>query len=613
MSDLFVLHINIEKINSQLVPYLSSSNKSLQALPTIIAKHATLSPVHATSETHTDAKNSNKQKTTLFTLYNHEFKEHKEKHALVFTIPVIQSTTITLEDNEQYKNHLYIRLYMEGKYERVDLKKYCRVDYVSACIIALPAFMNISSQHHFLIHIPCIKHLTHYVEEKQLAFIDIYQMKDVQHQIHKLEHKTSQSYVESSASVISSSVLQPRTEGHFIKQLKYHYGPHVDVKMLSRHMTTYEESNVRHRTLAEAFVQKVQGKHNIHEIISKVQLQKYLVDENKCAIVATMHQPDHFYKDAIVAFVLFHFALPSSSSTDTTSQDANTLALSKAHIVLDYIYVHNEYDEYVWDKKKQLESNGIRKQLLKEAIGYVPKVLGGYDILYKGKSKTTRKALQCVGFKPILEEDPPAKRSPFMSSFSLQQRPPLLCYRSSIVQCQNWKECLALVKRRHPAMLLKKQLILAKELMPKNQTKKSVSTKPKRSRRAVNIKEGRKLIEMYYSEKYLQPHDISLKSTKQELKNALADSEKRKALHNYCKAVRNHLKRTKKTIVMLSKDKKNTWKFRPENENELLLQKIPEKYALEELGDTSELGRAMMENPFGRSTPTELQLHNHIK
>ena len=60
--------------------------------------------------------------------------------------------------------------------------------------------------------------------------------------------------------------------------------------------------------------------------------------------------------------------------------------------------------------------------------------------------------------------------------------------------------------------------ISQKTLQPNKRTKTSKFIKPKRKRRAVNVKEGKTLIEECYSEKYLQPHDISLKSTKKNWK-----------------------------------------------------------------------------------------------
>ena len=60
-----------------------------------------------------------------------------------------------------------------------------------------------------------------------------------------------------------------------------------------------------------------------------------------------------------------------------------------------------------------MESNGIRKQLLREAIDYVSNEFGGYDVFYKGKSSKTRDALRCVGFKPVDTEHHSSKHRPY--------------------------------------------------------------------------------------------------------------------------------------------------------------------------------------------------------
>ena len=543
MSDTVVSHIETNKLYGQLVPLLSGSNKKLYKLPTIIEHHTTLSHLHSK----TPKLEERNQKPTLVTLYGRSFKEHKSKYALVFTIPVLQSMVV-LENNEKYKNHLYIRLYLEGKYERRELKRYCRVDYVSSVMLALPVFLNTSNQYHILQQIPCIKNFKKYVDEKRLDFIDVYDVKDVKQAIYKLENTKSPSYMEAVKPPSDATSDVQREAGKLIKKLKYHYGPNVDVRLLSRNMTVYDDHIPQYQNTVEALTKTIHSQRTIHKIISEVNLQNYLLDENKCAVVATLHQPEHLYKDAIVAFVLFRFVFPSKD-------DASKEVSSNAHILLEYLYVCKEYDEYVWDKKKHLETNGIRKQLLREAIDYVSNVLGGYDIFYIGRSSKTRDALQCVGFKSTDTEQHSTKLSGFMTSLSNQY--PTLHYRSTKVQCQNWKECLALVKRRHPNMLFKQQLILAKKLLQPNQrTKKPASTKPKQSRRAVGVKEGRALIEEYYSKKYLQPHEISIKSTKQELEDALSDTVKHKAILAYCKSIQTHLKQTKKSVVVLTKEKK---------------------------------------------------------
>ena len=108
MSYTVVSHIETNKLHGQLVPLLSTSNKMLYKLPTVIKQHTTLSQPH--SKTLEKQKSEEfDQNPTLVTLYSRSFKEHKSKYALVFTIPVLQSIVV-FENNEKYKNHLYIRL-----------------------------------------------------------------------------------------------------------------------------------------------------------------------------------------------------------------------------------------------------------------------------------------------------------------------------------------------------------------------------------------------------------------------------------------------------------------------------------------------------------------------
>lgn len=600
------IDVDTDKLNHSRIRVPKPNKKHLVTLPKRLQQHIKL---HATSGTHANALHA------LFTkTYNHQ----TQLYALTYHIPLVQLSSEDID--ETHHNHMYVHLCMTGKYERHNLHNHIRVNKLSVCVVVLPVFMTAEEQASLLLNIPANHDLSGHLRTHNLHFVETHSIESVNQAYEHSVSPTAQSYVETSvksqhlrqmeqqALAVGSHIQTydrlpkgtDREPGKVLKQLKYHYGPNVVVKELDKTMhvledgvstvsTTHKLPNLTHTTPTTI---RMQLQHH--------PMESYINNKSKLAVVAVLPQMHLTHQFHIVAVALFEFvpAVLVARAKRTSRHKSQ-----RAHIVLQHLLVDHRYDEYVLDPKQRRASNGIRQQLVQSALPYSQTVFGPHDVYYTHQHKPTYRALLTSGFA----KERPAKTLTHRVKMTLKRRRTPLKYTAKAITCSSWEECKELVREKYPNMPLKDVLVMASDLCPSSQGKTAPTT-PKRSRRPVSAKQGAKILQEYYTQKLLVPAGVSLELSKKEVESAMADEEKAQAIQAYCKTIRNHLRRTRKHTV-LTIAKKNTWKYRPDPNEDITPESYqgPDKYVLEELDATHELGEELVKRPMGRSTPTVLR------
>lgn len=219
------------------------------------------------------------------------------------------------------------------------------------------------------------------------------------------------------------------------------------------------------------------------------------------------------------------------------------------------------------------------------------------------------------------------RRRTTTSTSTTGPRPPLV-YSALHVHCQpgRWKECLARVQAVHQDKPFSEQLRIASRYYnPNGQPSPRPVRKHTRSKRQVSLKRGAEVLQSYYAQKYLPGGTLptvssptpptpttssSATSSPTTSSPSPSPSPSRSPAHRYCTAIRNHLQRTSKAHrPVLTLAEGNTWRFRPREGVPITPESKgpPDRYYLEGLDMTTDIGRALFVYPMGkRGTPREL-------
>lgn len=591
-----------ESIVGLSIPVPSKHSQHTVTVPKQLCDHITLR--------HT---NTNR----LFSLFKKTYDSKDHTYAIAYYIPTVQ---LSGEDiDEMHHNHMYLHVCLTGKHERHSVHNRIRVAKLSANVIVFPVFLATAKQMSVLQRLPTTHDMPTYImRDRDLHYVELHSIESVNRAYLHATSPTAQAYVETS---VKSRRLQEqeafakatsigariqtydrlpkdteRTVGKTLAHLKYHYGPNVVVKELDKTMTV---ASVSDRQLTQYPLSTFSAPITIQHLLDGHQLETYINNKTKLAVVAVLPQMHLTHQFHIVAAALFEFV---PAVLVARAKRTSHIRSRRAHIVLHHLLVDHRYDEYVLDRKHHREPNGIRQQLLRSAIPYTQKAFGHHDIYYRQYHKPTYKALLTTGF---------VKQQTKMTltqqvKTTLKRRKPPLKYTAKSITCSSWAECKQLVQEKYPNMALKDVLVMASDLCPSSQDKIAPTT-PKRSRRPVSAQQGAKMLQSYYAQKLLQPAELSLETPKKEMESAMEDEGKQRAVSAYCKAIRHHLRRTRKHTV-LTAEKKNTWKFRPDPNTDVTpdSKQGPDKYVLEELDAEREPGLSLAKRPMGRSTPRSL-------
>ena len=222
-----------------------------------------------------------------------------------------------------------------------------------------------------------------------------------------------------------------------------------------------------------------------------------------------------------------------------------------------------------------------------------------------------------------LHEHHPRRRGPNGSvirrrTATRRRRPVLvhLVYSALHEHCQpgRWKECLARVQALHQDKPFSEQLRIASRYYnPNGQPSPRPVRKHTRSKRQVSLKRGAVVLQSYYAQKYLPGGTLPTVATSSSTTSSsttFSPSPSRSPAHRYCTAIRNHLQRTSKARrPVLTLAEGNTWRFRPREGVPITPESKgpPDRYYLEGLDMTTDIGRALFVYPMGkRGTPREL-------
>lgn len=596
------VYVNTDSIVGSHIPVPSKHSRPTIVLPKQLCEHISL-------------HHSNTSRLFSFFKKTYDSKDHT--YAIAYYIPLVQLSDEDID--EHHHNHMYLHLCLTGKHERHTVHNHIRVAQLSANVVVFPMFLATVKQTAVLLRLPTTHDMPTYImHARDLHYVECHSIDSVNRAYLQATSPTAQAYVETSA---KSRRLQQngaladashigariqtydrlptdtgRTVGKTLAHIKYHYGPNVVVKELDKTMVVASANDQHHtRRLLSAFSAST----TIQHLLDGHLLETYINNKSKLAVVAVLPQMHLTHQLHIVAVALFEF-VPAVlvARTKRTSHNRS----HRAHIVLHHLLVDHRYDEYVLDRKHHRESNGIRQQLLRSAVPYTQKAFGHHDIYYMQYHKPTYKALLSTGFA---KQQTKATLTQQLKT-TLKRRKPPLKYTAKSITCSSWAECKQLVQEKYPNMALKDVLVMASDLCPSSQDKTAPTT-PKRSRRPVSAQQGAKMLQSYYAHKLLEPAELSLEMPKKDMESAMEDAGKQRAVSAYCKAIRHHLRRTRKHAV-LTAEKKNTWKFRPDPNADVTpdSKQGPDKYVLEELDAEREPGLSLVKRPMGRSTPRSL-------
>jgi hypothetical protein len=436
-----------------------------------------------------------------------------------------------------------------------------------------------------------------------------------------------------------------REPGKTFAKLRYYYGPNVNVKELSKsHGVNREQADVslfswRHvsrvRQQLRRAVTTPAAQQSIHRLLRHIPLETYIEDPFKLAVVAVF--PHTTSDSSIVAAVLFTYMPPNLVARAKRQQQPHTPPKQTlAYLMLDGVYIDGKYDECILDPQHLSPKNGIRANLLQAAMQYAHKIYGGHDVLYAGADSQLRSVLLRVGFdhEPVPHSHGSNSSVASVVMTRLQHlvtataANPVLRYKTAALDCTSWETCKQAVSRKYPNMSLKKKLVMASDIYASSRRKRkgrrsrsasAASHRPpptrRRTKRVVSVAGGAKLLQSQYAHKYLSPHQINPKSTKNEFEQLMKDPATSAPLRAYSRAIRQNLRRTRKYVVLRPGDN-NTWKFRPKSSNSAdppdatttTATTCADRYVLEGLDADTEPGLSLLKFPLGRATPSELLL-----
>lgn len=580
----------------------------------------------------------------ILSYYREQYDRRTQMYQLIFDVPLMQVPTTEQNIDNPTPNRMFLHLYITGHYERKMMSSYCRVESVEALIIVFPVFMNEREQARALHHLPFDKHM--HTVRKQHSYLNMLSIQQVNRAYNHIVHPEEKGYEKSSkkAKIATSTHLQnmntylidddkemipkgqDRTPLQNLAKLKYFYGPNVKVKELSTYMDILREEQMSFYSwtdmLQSALQRVTEPRYTIFQHLQSKQLESYIRNPHKLAVVAVLPHSHRVFNESIVACVLFEFVPASLISKNNQTKDNRT---TLAYISLNDICVDYKYDECILDKNHYSNKKGIRANLLKAAIEYCYKVFGKHNIVFNGGDSTMISFLRYYGFK--LRDVMKHKTVIQKMYHSLDMSNPVYVYNTKVLKCSSWDECKRVVADKYPDLSLKKKLMFASKLYGKKTVKSKTQT-PRRNHYPVRVSTGAVLLQQYYAHKYLHPYNIQLKSTQNEYEKNMLEPDTKKQIELYCNAIRQHLKRSRKHIE-LSVEKKNTWKFRPEftqvigdsgnkhshkhniQESSKLTNSViygPEKYILNGLDAETEPGLSLMRMPLGRGTPETLRL-----
>ena len=612
MVDERYVSVDVDRIKGMRIPLPSS----IHLKPTIATtdKHHVIELPHAL-KSHIHIRHTNA--STLKALFKKIYHSSTHTYAIQYSIPIVHLSNTDI--GERYRNYMHLHLCMTGTHERYQLHSCCRVQQISATVVVFPVFLSQKRQREHLLKLPPVHHLQEHLIAHQLHFIELHSIESVNNVYQQSvapETKATQGYVETSEKSRRLKKMQQqatmdshlhtydrlpkdtgREPGCTIGKLSYFGGPDVLVKELDKTMTVLAEERTPKKTPLSS------PPASIRHQLQRHGLEKYINSRKTLAVVAVLPQMHLSQSMHIVAAVLFQYVEPVLVAHRQRTSQRKT---HPAHIQLKHVLVDPRYDEYVQDSKQQRDTYGIRQTLIRLAIPYTQKIFGPHDIYYTHQHRSTHKALLQSGH---FRKQKPARHSGIATrvkhTLHAQIHMPVLKYTAkSDLKCTGWEECKQMVQQKYPNMSLKDVLILTSELCPTSRKKHTHNETPKRSRRLVSAKQGAAILQTYYTQKHLAPAGISLSMSKKEVEKALDSKASQHAVDTYCKAVRQHLQRTRKH-TLLRQQKKNTWKYRPDPTVDITSDTRigPDKYILEELDASCEPGISLMKKPMGKCTP----------
>lgn len=377
---------------------------------------------------------------------------------------------------------------------------------------------------------------------------------------------------------------------------------------------------------------------------SRVAVEAYLNDPQKLAVVAylprshqTVRRLDRRERhDRILGVALFTF-VPGGSRGPTRPHEppGEVRVASYTHVRLDALIVDGAIDETRQRRtSRRNEAYGAFANFARAAMQYALHVGGDHDIVYARpheynlttwlrrraasvhqlgmphNDRALPRMLRRCGFKrldattAIGRDYARAAASP-TSAFLRSTNPftdTVLVYSALTVVCTTgkWRECVQRVRALHPEKRFAEQLKIAQTYYtpkhPRPSQPGTATTLPRRSKRAVSVTVGARLLQAYYLEKFLGRTSLQA-----------ADVHDPDAVRKCCSAIRHHLDRTRKTQPVLALDSGKTWLFRTPPHVPITPQKKhggPDSYYLEGLDAQSEAGAKLYAHPLGkRFTP----------
>ena len=636
------IHLDIKSIVGKIIP-VQKKTKQLISLPDELNEHIHL-------QTFQQQQQLQKQTPSNFvSYYREQYNSQQQTYQLIFDIPFVQLDITQHNIDNPTPNHLFLHVHLSGHYERKMVSSYCRVEDIHANIIAFPVFMDESKQTKQLRHVSFDQDIT--LLQQKYSFVRVFSVKEVNRAYQSFTQPDKPEYVETSKKSkqlqqeeslhqqhvqhMSFSLLkedkglipkgQERTPSKTLAKLSYFYGPNVKVKELNAKMDLLHEEQTQTYSWTEQFNMLLQHltvpKYTIQQQLQHIHLETYIQNPKQLAVVAFLPHTHRVYNEVIVGCVLFEFVPAQLISKLNQTQDNRT---TLAYIRLNHIAIDYKYDECVLDHKHYHQQKGVRTRLFQHAMDYCYTIYGKHNIVYNGTDRLMISFLRHYGFK----QKKVSKHNSIIEKLyqSITITHPIYIYKSSSLKCSSWDECKQVVDDNYPELNLKRKLMLASKLYGK---KTKQSSKQRVQHYPVSVSTGMTLLQQYYAQHYLFPYNIQLKETRDAYEKKMLEPETKHQLELYCNAIRNHLKRSRKHIL-LHPDKKNTWKFRPvepsinhatslkrtsrkqqtKPNKKTLSSSIrygPDKYALHGLDAVSEPGLSLMNMPLGRGTPLSLR------
>ena len=308
------IDVRTDSIVGSHIPVPSKHSHHIVTVPKQLCDHITL---HHT--------NSHR----LLALFKKTYDTKDHTYAIAYYIPLVQ---LSGEDiDEIHHNHMYLHVCLTGKHERHTVHNHIRVAKLSANVVVFPVFLAAAKQTTVLLRLPTTHDMPTYImQARDLHYVERHSIESVNRAYLQATSPTAQAYVETS---VKSRRLQQkeqanealtkatsigariqtydrlpkdtgRTVGKTLVHLKYHYGPTVVVKELDKTMTIATATD-RHQTRRPLPTLSVLN--TIQHLLDGHQLETYINNKTKLAVVAVLPQMHLTHQFHIVAVALFEF------------------------------------------------------------------------------------------------------------------------------------------------------------------------------------------------------------------------------------------------------------------------------------------------------------------